>query len=136
MANGSNYAKYASPTMRDLMGAEYGGKVIAMHDEFTFAGEASGTTVNMGVLKKGEVFLGAFLNAAALGSGVTVQLGDSGDDDRYIAATVCTSTVEAFKCAQTGMGYKATADTVLVLKTGVGAATGKVELVVLKAASI
>jgi len=88
----------------------------------------------MGVLKKGEVFLGAFLNAAALGTGVTVQLGDSGDDDRYIAATVCTSAVEAFKCAQAGMGYKATDDTVLVLKTGVGAATGKVELVIYKAA--
>jgi len=132
MANGSNYAKYASPTMRNLLGAEYGGKVRASYDEFTFAGDDAGTTVNMGVLKKGEVFLGAFLKAAALGTGVTVQLGDSGDDDRYIAATVCTSAVEAFKCAQ---GYKATADTPLVLKTGVGAATGKVQLVIFKAAS-
>ena len=135
MANGSNYAKYASPTMRNLLGAEYGGKVRASYDEFTFAAESAGTLVNMGVLKKGEVFLGAFLNAAALGTGVTVQLGDSGDDDRYIAATVCTSAVAAFKCAQAGMGYKATADTPLVLKTGVGAATGKVQLVIFKAAS-
>jgi len=134
MANGSNYAKSLAPGMRGQLGAEWGGKVRAMHDEFDFTGEAAGTTVNMGVLKKGEVFLGAFLNAAALGTGVTVQLGDSGDDDRYIAATVCTSAVEAFKCAQAGMGYKATADTPLVLKTGVGAATGKVELVIFKAA--
>jgi len=135
MANGSNYAKYASPTMRNLLGAEYGGKVRAMYDEFTFAGEAAGTTVNMGVLRKGEVFLGALLVAAALGTNVTVQLGDSGDDDRYIAATVCTSAVEAFKGKTDGVGYKATADTALVLKTGVAAATGKVQLVIFKAAS-
>jgi len=135
MANGSNYAKYASPTMRNLLGAEYGGKVRAMYDEFTFAGEAAGTTVNMGVLRKGEVFLGALLVAAALGSSVTVQLGDSGDDDRYIAATVCTSAVEAFKGKTDGVGYKATADTPLVLKTGAAAATGKVQLVIFKAAS-
>ena len=135
MANGSNYAKFIAPTMRDLLGAEYGGKVRASYDEFTFSANDAGTTVNMGVLKKGEVFLGALLVSAALGQGVTVQLGDSGDDDRYIVATVCTSAVEAFKCAQTGMGYKATADTPLVLKTGAGAATGKVQLVIFKAAS-
>jgi hypothetical protein len=135
MANGSNYAKYASPTMRNLLGAEYGGKVRAMHDEFTFASAAIGTVVNVGILKKGEVFLGALLVSAALGANVTVQLGDSGDDDRYIAATVCTSAVEAFKCAQAGMGYKATADTPLVLKTGGAEATGKVQLVIFKAAS-
>lgn len=135
MPNGSNYAKFIAPTMRNLLGAEYGGKVRASYDEFTFAGEAAGTLVNMGVLKKGEVFLGALLVAAALGSGVTVQLGDSVDDDRFIAATVCTSAVEAFKGKTDGVGYKATADTPLVLKTGVAAATGKVQLVIFKAAS-
>ena len=135
MANGSNYAKFIAPTMRDLLGAEYGGKVRAMHDEFTFASAAIGTVVNVGILKKGEVFLGALLVSAALGTNVTVKLGDSGDDDRYIAATACTSAVEAFKCAQAGMGYKATADTPLVLKTGGAEATGKVQLVIFKAAS-
>jgi hypothetical protein len=135
MPNGSNYAKFIAPTMRDLLGAEYGGKVRASYDEFTFSANDAGTTVNMGVLKKGEVFLGALLVSAALGTGVTVQLGDSGDDDRYIASTLCTSAVEAFKCAQAGMGYKATADTPLVLKTGAAAATGKVQLVIFKAAS-
>jgi len=135
MANGSNYAKYASPTMRDLLGAEYGGKVRASYDEFTFAGDDAGTTVNMGVLKKGEVFLGAFLVAAALGTNSTIQLGDSGDDDRYFTAVSTASAVEAVKGAQTGVGYKATADTPLVLKTGGAAATGKVQLVIFKAAS-
>jgi hypothetical protein len=135
MANGSNYAKYASPTMRDLLGAEYGGKVRAMYDEFTFAGADAGSTVAMGVLKKGEVFLGALLVSAALGTGVTVQLGDSGDDDRYFTAVSTASAVEAVKGAQTGVGYKATADTVMVLKTAGAAATGKVQLVIFKAAS-
>ena len=81
------------------------------------------------------VGLGDLLVAAALGSGVTVQLGDSVDDDRFIAATVCTSAVEAFKGKTDGVGYKATADTPLVLKTGVAAATGKVQLVIFKAVS-
>ena len=133
MANGSNYAKFIAPTMRDLLGAEYGGKVRAMHDEFTFASAATGTVVNVGILKKGEVFLGALLVSAALGTGVTVQLGDSGDDDRYIASTLCTSAVEAFKCAQAGMGVKG--DRTLVLKTGGAEATGKVQIVIFKATS-
>lgn len=133
MADGINYAKYASPVMRSLLGAEWNGKVRADYDEKTFAGEAAGTLVNMGVLKKDEVFIGALLISAALGSGVTVQLGDAGDDDRFIAATVCTSAVEAFKGKTDGVGYKATADTPLVLKTGVGAATGKVQIVIFKA---
>lgn len=135
MPNGSNYAKFIAPTMRTLMGAEWDGKVRASYDEFTFAAADAGTLVNMGVLKKGEVFLGALLVAAALGTGVTVQLGDSDDDDRFIAATVCTSAVAAFKGKTDGVGYKATADTPLVLKTGVAAATGKVQLVIFKAVS-
>lgn len=133
MADGTNYAKYATPVFRSLLGAEWNGKVRATHDIFTFAGEAAGTLVNVGVLKKDEVFLCAFIVAAALGSGVTIQLGDAEDDDRYVAATVCTSAVEAIKGKAEGVGYKATADTPLVLKTGVGAATGTVEIVIFKA---
>ena len=135
MANGSNYAKFIAPTMRDLLGAEYGGKVRAMHDEFTFASAATGTVVNVGILKKGEVFLACFVASAALGANSTIQLGDSGDDDRYFTAVSTASAVEAVKGAQTGVGYKATADTVMVLKTAGAEASGKVELVILKAAS-
>lgn len=132
MENGVNYAKSLVPGIRNQVGAEGGGKVRAIYDEFTFNGEAAGTIVNVGSLKKDEIFIGALLVSAALGAGVTLSLGDAVSDVRYIAATVCTAAVEAFKGAAAGVGYKATADTTMFLKTGVGAATGKVQIVIYK----
>lgn len=135
MADGTNYAKAIAPAFRSLMGAEWDGKVRAIHEEYTFASAAIGTVVNVGILKKGEVFLACFVASAALGASSTIQLGDSDDDDRYFTAVSTASAVEAVKGAQTGVGYKATADTVMVLKTAGAEASGKVELVILKAVS-
>jgi len=132
MASGANYTKYAAPSPATFMGAEWDGKVRADYDTYTFASEAIGTLVNVGVLKVGEVFLGAILTNAALGSGTTLQLGDAGDDDRYIVATATSSAGSITACAQTGIGYKATAETPLVVKTAGGTATGQFSIVIFK----
>lgn len=135
MANGTNYAKYAAPTPATLMGAEYGGKMRAMHDTFTFAGEAAGTSVNIGVLRPGEVFLGGWIIAAALGSGVTIAIGDAGDADRYLVATTMNTanllTNIARAGSDLGIGFKNTtsADIPIVALTGGAAATGRIDVI-------
>ena len=48
--NATNYAKYASPDPSSFMGSEWGGKVRATHDTYTFASAAADTEVNVGVL--------------------------------------------------------------------------------------
>lgn len=135
MADGINYAKSLAPGMRDQLGAEWGGKNRAIYDEFTFSGQAAGTIVNVGVLRKGEVYLGCEIVNAALGTGVTLQVGDAGNDARYMAAQSASSAGNLIgKDAGAGFGYKAPADTVIFIKTGGGAATGKVQIVWYKAA--
>ena len=136
MANGTNYAKYAAPDPANFMGAEWGGRVRATHESYTFASAAIGTKVNVGVLKPGEVYLDGFIHGADLGSATTLQLGDAGDDDRYLAATVFTTANQVTACRKAeGLGYKNdTADDIpIVLKTGTEEASGAVEVVIFKA---
>ena len=136
MSYGTNYTKALSPAPASFMGAEWDGRVVVQTDTFTFASHATGTEVVVGVLKKGEVFLGAEIENAALGSGVTLQLGDAGDDDRYLAAASAASagTIRARRAGTNlGMHYKATADTPIILTTGGAAATGAVYTTIFKA---
>lgn len=138
MPDGTNYAKYAAPSPAALMGAEWGGKVRATHESYSFASAAIGTLVNVGVLMPGEVFLLGWVIGADLGSATTLKLGDAGDDARYLAATVFTTAGQATLCAKVdGVGYKntTTVPIPLVLKTGTEEATGAVEVVILKAAA-
>ena len=138
MASGTNYTKYSAPSPATFMGAEWGGKVRATHDSYTFASAAIGTLVNVGVLMPGEVFLTGWVIGADLGSATTLQLGDSGDDDRYLAATVFTTAGQCTQCAKAeGVGYKntTTSPIPIILKTGVEEATGAVEVIILKAAA-
>ena len=138
MANGTNYAKVIAPAPATYLGPEQGGDVHIDYDTFTFAGEAAGALVNVGNLKPGEIFLFALITAAALGTGVTLQLGDAGDDDRYLAATAANTgglIIQAARAgASLGVGYKndTTADIPLVLKTGGAAATGRVDISIFK----
>ena len=138
MASGANYTKYAAPSPATFMGAEWGGKVRATHDSYTFASAAKDTEVNVGVLMPGEVFLTGWVIGADLGSATTLQLGDSGDDDRYLAATTFTTVGQCAQCAKAdGVGYKntTTSPIPIVLKTGTEEAVGAVEVIILKAAA-
>ena len=138
MASGANYTKYAAPSPATFMGAEWGGKVRATHDSYTFASAAIATEVNVGVLMPGEVFLTGWVIGAALGTATTLQLGDAGDDDRYLAATAFATAGQVTQCGKVdGVGYKNTTTTPipLVLKTGTEEATGAVEVIILKAAA-
>ena len=135
---GANATKANSPTPATLMGAEWGGKVRATHDSITLASVATGKTIQVGVLKPGEVFLTGWIHGADLGSATTLQLGDAGDDDRYLAATVFTTANQVTQCAKAeGIGYKnsTTADIPILLKTGAEEANGAVEVIILKAAA-
>ena len=138
MASGANYTKYAAPSPATFMGAEWGGKVRATHDSYTFANAAKDTEVNVGVLMPGEVFLTGWVIGADLGSKTTLQLGDAGDDDRYLAATEFATAGQCTQCVKAdGVGYKntTTSPIPIILKTGVEEATGAVEVIILKAAA-
>jgi hypothetical protein len=137
-ANGANYTKYAAPTPSTFMGAEWGGKLRATHDTYTFASAVATFAVNVGVLKPGEVFIDGFIHGADLGSATTLQLGDAGDDDRYLAATVFTTANQVTACRKAeGLGYKndTAVDIPLFVTVGVETANGAIEVVIFKLAA-
>lgn len=131
--NGVNYAKAVDPSPGNIANpGVLGGKVRCITDTYTFAGEVAGTIVNIGqALPKGAIVVGIEIANAALGAGVTLVLGDAADDARYSPAViVCTAAGHSVAMPVGGMNYAITGtnDTVIKLKTGVGAATGMVKV--------
>jgi hypothetical protein len=141
---GTNYTKYAAPTPASYMGPEWRGNLRCIAENYTCASTASGTVIDVGILRAGEVFVSAAITGADLGSATTLQLGDTeldgsasiADDDRYLAATVFTTAGQRTQCdAAAGRGYKATKDMILQIKTGVEEATGLINVVILIASN-
>ena len=123
--NGDNYdvAENFDPSSDSNLGQGlWGGKVRVQVENYTINAKASGSIINVAKLPKGAVFLTALVVTDGLGSGVTLTLGDSGDADRYLAATSAAS-AGAIECqAIAGIGYQMTDDTTIYLTTG-GATT-------------
>ena len=87
-AYGANTTKALAGDPSSRVEAEWGGRVKVTHETYTFASAAVAFTVQVGVLKPGEVYIDGFIHGADLGSATTLTLGDAGDADRYLAATV------------------------------------------------
>jgi len=88
--NGTYYAKQADPSSDNILDrGVLRGKVRVMFDTYEFASTVAGTTVNIGKdLKAGDRILDVWLIADAMGdAGVSFEVGDSDDADRYISAT-------------------------------------------------
>lgn len=137
MASGANYTKAAAGSPSDRLGAEWGGGMKATHETYTFASAAIATTVNVGVLKPGEVYLMGYIHSADLGSATTLIMGDAGDTDRYLTSTVFTTAGQKTLCMElTGMGYKndTAVDIPIYITTGVEEASGAIEVIIFKAA--
>jgi len=139
--SGTNMAKALAPTPATYMGPEFEGKLHTIVENYTFASAAIGTVVRVGRLNKGEVFVSGQITGADLGSATTLQMGDLkaageavGDADRYLAATVFTTANQKTDCnALAGRGYKATEDMIITVETAVEEATGRIDVVIIKA---
>jgi len=130
--NGDNYdiAENFDPSSDSkLAQGKWGGKVRVQIDTYTINAKASGTVINVAKMPKGAHFLTALIIHEALGASVTLAYGDSGDADRYLAATSAASAgnIECRKID--GAGYKFTSDTTLFLTTG-GATTASADRVI------
>ncbi len=96
---------------------------------------ASGTVINLCKLPKGVVVHDVVIDTEALGTSVTLAVGDGADNDRYIAATAA-ATAGQIKMGIGGKGYRVgtnEGDDVLTATVGGAAATGKIHFTVLYA---
>lgn len=115
------------------------GSVAYIYDDYTFAGEAAGSILELGPdLPYDSRIIDWQLDHAALGSGVTLKLGTYANDDSLMAAVSCAAagvkTADANGVTLTkgfinaGVRTSGAEDNKLIITTGVNAATGKVIL--------
>ncbi|MBO6305466.1 MAG: hypothetical protein J6M62_10385 [Selenomonadaceae bacterium] len=108
-------------------------KVIS--GDYTAASAASGTIINLCKLPENAVIHDVVLDTGALGASSTIKVGDSNDDDRYIAAA-STASATTLRAGVTGKGYRVgtnAGDNLLIATTGGAAITGKVHFTVVYA---
>lgn len=135
--NGVNYTKYIAPTPANAMGAEYAGRVVAMHDYYTCNATAANTTINIGFLRPGEVFLYGYIAGANLGASTTIAVGCNNTATAFLATTNSNAAFTAVMAPTggNGMGWKNSGTTTLPIYATVagGNTTGRFDTVIFKA---
>ena len=134
--SGTSYAKVIAPDATNKVGpGEWGGRVRCQLDSYTTASTASGVVIRLGKLPAGARVIGGFLTTAAMGTSVTLAVGNGGSGQGAIfqAATLSsTATAQPRPLMLTGKsGYTVgtlTGDDVMTVTVGGASATGLVEL--------
>ena len=111
--------------------AEAHGRMRVWYDSFEASSTASGDTITFSRMPKGATIYQVRVMADALGSSVTIKVGDASDDDRYITATTMnTANLVTETNAIAGVAYNYTAETDLIATVGGAAATGTIKFMV------
>jgi len=111
--------------------AEAHGRMRVWYDSFEASSTASADTITFARMPKGATIYQVRVVADALGSSVTIKVGDASDDDRFITATTMnTANLVTETNAIAGVGYNYTAQTDLIATVGDAAATGTIKFMV------
>ena len=117
---------------------EIGGKLRVFYDTYEAASLPFGDTITIARIPANATIHDVILKCDALGSGVTLKVGDSGDDDRYLSVVgtfnvagqsqsmAVGSSTGAATTAVTGLGYRTSASTDILITTGGASATGTI----------
>lgn len=110
---------------------EWHGRLRVQQDSYEASSLASGSDITVARLPKGARVHEIVVMADALGSGVTIAVGDGDSSARFIAATAMNTANKAIKLSAdgkiAGIGHKYTSETDLLLTTGGAAATGTIK---------
>jgi hypothetical protein len=116
---GENYALTQTEPRQTITGGEYYGRVRITFDTYKCKGtEQIGDLIFVGYLSANQLALGGEVYSEALGAGVTLKLGDVGDDDRYMTATSFATAGMRDAKAIAGIGYRPVEKTPLFLTIG------------------
>jgi len=113
-----------------------GGKIRVSYDNYEASSLASGSDITIGRIPANATIMDVVLKCDALGGSSTLKVGDSGDDDRYLAAVGTWNAAgqtqsmlggsTAANTAMTGLGYRTTASTDIVITTGGATINGSI----------
>tara|TARA_R100000781_G_scaffold9377_5_gene8176 strand:+ start:11597 stop:12034 length:438 start_codon:yes stop_codon:yes gene_type:complete len=124
----------ATPVVLSDGGNNSGMKV--WHDTYEASSLGSGSDITIARIPAGSTIHDVIIKADALGGSSTLKVGDSGDDDRYLAAVgtwnaagQCQSMLAGSTAANTavaGLGHKVTESTDIVITTGGATISGTI----------
>jgi len=110
--------------------------MMVWHDTYEASSLGSGSDITIARIPAGATIHDVIIKADALGGSSTLKVGDSGDDDRYLAAVgtwnaagQCQSMLAGSTAANTavaGLGYKVSSATDLKITTGGASITGTI----------
>jgi len=117
---------------------EVGGKLRVFYDTYEASSLASGSDITVARIPANATIHDVIIKADALGSGVTLSVGDSGSATRYIGVTgtwnvagqtqsmLAGASTGVPVTAVTGLGYRTTASTDILITTGGASASGTI----------
>jgi hypothetical protein len=117
---------------------EVGGKLRVFYDTYEASSLASGSDITIARIPANATIHDVIVKADALGSGVTLSVGDSASASRYIGVTgtwnVAGQTQSMLSGASTGvpvtavtgLGYRTTASSDILITTGGATASGTI----------
>ena len=110
--------------------------MMVWHDTYEASSLASGSDITIARIPAGATIHDVIIKADALGGSSTLKVGDSGDDDRYLAAVGTWNAAgqaqsmlagsTAANTAVAGLGYKVSSATDLKITTGGASITGTI----------
>lgn len=130
---GVNFTNITATPVVKADSSEWHGNLRVQYDSYEASSLAAGSDISVARLPKGAKVYDVIVHFDALGASTTIKVGDSADDDRYIAATATTSAGQmsmSQEGAIAGFGYEQTAETDIILTTA-GTATGTIKCAVI-----
>ena len=125
---GVNYTNITATPIVKSDSEVAGGKVRVSYDNYEASSLASGSDITIGRVPANATVIDVVLKCDALGGSSTLIVGDSGDDNRYLAAVGTWNAAgqtqsmlggsTAANTAMTGLGYRTTAETDIIITTG------------------
>ena len=133
---GTNFTNITADPIVKIDSGEWSGKMRVQYDTYEASSLASGSDISVARLPKGAKVYDVAIHNDALGSGVTLAVGDSADADRYITATAAANAGVISMHndgAIDGFGFEQTAETDILITTGGAAASGTIKMKVVYA---
>ena len=110
--------------------------MMVWHDTYEASSLGSGSDITIARIPAGATIHDVIVKCDALGGSSTLTVGDSGDDDRYLAAVGTWNAAgqaqsmlagsTAANTAVAGLGYKVSSATDLIITTGGASITGTI----------
>ena len=133
---GVNYTNITADPIEKVDSEVLGGKMRVSYDNFEASSLAQGSDITIGRIPTNATIMDVVLKCDALGGSSTLKVGDSGDDDRYLAAVGTWNAAgqtqsmlggsTAANTAMTGLGYRTTASTDIIITTGGATISGSI----------